>query len=240
MVSVLMMSVVVVYLALVVQFNRFRLPLVVLTGSVPLALSGAMMFSFLNLTTINIYAQIGFVTLVGLIAKNAILITEFAHKQQEHGLSKYEAIRTAASLRLRPVLMTTAATCSATYRWTRDWCWPEARKHGYLVAAWHRIVYAVILLVFCGWIRNAPDKQQDKQEPTPSQSRKAPRTSWRERNCNRGGTLIYSQCPRKHPVFVSNRGPARGLQQGTTTEAAATLFLKVTWEWYEKTAVGPL
>jgi multidrug efflux pump len=110
MVSVLLISVVVVYLALVVQFNSFRLPLVVLTGSVPLALSGAMLFSFLNLTTINIYAQIGFVTLVGLIAKNAILITEFAHKQQERGLSKYEAIRTSASLRLRPVLMTTAAT----------------------------------------------------------------------------------------------------------------------------------
>jgi multidrug efflux pump len=110
MVSVLLISVIVVYLALVVQFNSFRLPLVVLTGSVPLALSGAMLFSFLNLTTINIYAQIGFVTLVGLIAKNAILITEFAHKQQELGLNKYEAIRTSAALRLRPVLMTTAAT----------------------------------------------------------------------------------------------------------------------------------
>jgi multidrug efflux pump len=110
MVSVLLISVIVVYLALVVQFNSFRLPLVVLTGSVPLALSGAMLFSFLNLTTINIYAQIGFVTLVGLIAKNAILITEFAHQQQELGLNKYEAIRTSASLRLRPVLMTTAAT----------------------------------------------------------------------------------------------------------------------------------
>lgn len=110
MVSVLMISVVVVYLALVVQFNSFRLPLVVMLGSVPLALSGAMLFSFLNLTTINIYAQIGFVTLVGLVAKNAILITEFAHRQQVNGLVKREAIRTAASLRLRPVLMTTAAT----------------------------------------------------------------------------------------------------------------------------------
>src|SRR5690606_29264848 len=110
MVSVLLVSVVVVYLALAVQFNNFRLPLVILLGSVPLALSSAMLFSFLGLTTINIYAQIGFVTLVGLVAKNAILITEFAHKLQEQGLAKLEAIRQSASLRLRPVLMTTAAT----------------------------------------------------------------------------------------------------------------------------------
>ncbi|MDY6982466.1 MAG: efflux RND transporter permease subunit, partial [Pseudomonadota bacterium] len=110
MVSVLMISVIVVYLALVVQFNSFRLPLVVLLGSVPLALSGAMLFSFLGLTTINIYAQIGFVTLVGLVAKNGILITEFAHREQENGSSKQDAVRSAASLRLRAVLMTTAAT----------------------------------------------------------------------------------------------------------------------------------
>ncbi|MDT8399161.1 MAG: efflux RND transporter permease subunit [Pseudomonadales bacterium] len=110
MVSVLLVSIIVVYLALVVQFNSFRLPLVVLLGSVPLALSGAMLFSFLGLTTINIYAQIGFVTLVGLIAKNGILITEFAHREQMKGLPKLEAIRSASVLRLRPVLMTTAAT----------------------------------------------------------------------------------------------------------------------------------
>jgi multidrug efflux pump len=110
MISVLLISVIVVYLALTIQFNSFRLPLVVLLGSVPLALSGAMLFSFLNLTTINIYAQIGFVTLVGLVAKNAILITEFAHRQQLLGLSKRLAIQAAASLRLRAVLMTTAAT----------------------------------------------------------------------------------------------------------------------------------
>ncbi len=110
MISVLMISVIVVYLALVVQFNSFRLPLVVLLGSVPLALSGAMLFSFLNLTTINLYAQIGFVTLVGLVAKNGILVTEFAHREQVRGLAKADAIRSAASMRLRAVLMTTAAT----------------------------------------------------------------------------------------------------------------------------------
>ena len=110
MISVLLISVIVVYLALTVQFNSFRLPLVVLLGSVPLALSGAMLFSFLQLTTINLYAQIGFVTLVGLVAKNAILITEFAHRQQVQGVGKFAAIKTAASMRLRAVLMTTAAT----------------------------------------------------------------------------------------------------------------------------------
>ena len=110
MVSVLIIAIIVVYLALAIQFNSFRLPLVVLVGSVPLALSGAMLFTFLSFTTINIYAQIGFITLVGLIAKNGILITEFAHEQQRQGLTKVDAITESAALRLRPVLMTTAAT----------------------------------------------------------------------------------------------------------------------------------
>ncbi|RLA51990.1 MAG: multidrug efflux protein [Gammaproteobacteria bacterium] len=110
MMSLLMIAIVVVYLALAIQFNSFRLPLVVLLGSVPLALSGAMLFSFLSLTSINIYTQIGFITLVGIIAKNGILITEFAHEQQSLGVAKADAIRAAASLRLRPVLMTTTAT----------------------------------------------------------------------------------------------------------------------------------
>lgn len=110
MVSVLLIAMTVVYLALAIQFNSFRLPLVVLLGSVPLALSGALLFTFLSLTTINIYAQIGFITLVGLIAKNGILITEFASELQNRGVAKIDAIRQSAELRLRPVLMTTAAT----------------------------------------------------------------------------------------------------------------------------------
>lgn len=110
MLSVLLIAMTVVYLALAIQFNSFRLPLVVLVGSVPLALSGALLFTFLSLTTINIYAQIGFITLVGLIAKNGILITEFASGLQNRGVAKMDAIRQSAELRLRPVLMTTAAT----------------------------------------------------------------------------------------------------------------------------------
>ena len=109
-VGVLGIALVFVYFVLAVQFNSFRDPLVVLVGSVPLALSGAMLFPFLGWTTINIYSQIGFITLVGLIAKNGILIVEFANHLQTEGFNKLEAIKQAAETRLRPVLMTTAAT----------------------------------------------------------------------------------------------------------------------------------
>jgi multidrug efflux pump len=108
--GVLLVALVFVYLVLAVQFNSLRDPLVVLLGSVPLALSGAIMFAFLDFTTINIYSQVGFITLVGLIAKNGILIVEFANHMQRQGLEKLAAIQAAAKIRLRPVLMTTAAT----------------------------------------------------------------------------------------------------------------------------------
>jgi multidrug efflux pump len=99
-----------VFLVLAVLFNSLRDPLVVLLGCVPLALSGALMFTFLGWTTINIYSQIGFITLVGLVAKNGILIVEFANHLQQQGLGKLQAIIEGASVRLRPVLMTTGAT----------------------------------------------------------------------------------------------------------------------------------
>jgi len=108
--SVLLLALAVVYLVLTVQFNSFRSSLVVLLGSVPLAITSALAFSFFSLTTVNIYAQIGIITLVGLIAKNGILITEFANELQHQGLVKLEAIKQAAQTRLRPILMTTAAT----------------------------------------------------------------------------------------------------------------------------------
>jgi multidrug efflux pump len=99
-----------IYLVLAAQFRSFRDPLIVLLGSVPLAISGALVFSFLDLTTINIYSQVGLITLVGLIAKNGILIVEFANTLQERGLEKIAALREASLTRLRPVLMTSAAT----------------------------------------------------------------------------------------------------------------------------------
>ena len=109
-VGVLGISLVFVFVALAVQFNSFRDPLVVLLGSAPLALSSALLFTYLDLTTINTYTQIGLITLVGLISKNAILIVEFARKVQMEGATKLEAIKRAAEMRLRPVLMTAGAT----------------------------------------------------------------------------------------------------------------------------------
>ncbi len=105
-----LLSAILIYLVLAAQFESFRDPFIILAGSVPLAMSGALLFSFLGFTTLNIYSEVGLITLVGLIAKNGILIVEFANHLQETGLSKLDAIIGAASTRLRPILMTTAAT----------------------------------------------------------------------------------------------------------------------------------
>jgi multidrug efflux pump len=105
-----LLSGILIYLVLAAQFESFRDPFIILAGSVPLAISGALVFSFLGFTTLNIYSQVGLITLVGLIAKNGILIVEFANHLQETGLSKLQAIIGAATTRLRPILMTTAAT----------------------------------------------------------------------------------------------------------------------------------
>jgi multidrug efflux pump len=119
-----------IFLVLAAQFNSFRDPFVILAGSVPLAMFGAMIFTFLKFagppgmrfpltegwtTTLNIYSQVGLVTLVGLVAKNGILIVQFANLQQARGLSKIEAVRAAAATRLRPILMTTVATVAGHF-----------------------------------------------------------------------------------------------------------------------------
>ncbi|HEY4013885.1 MAG TPA: efflux RND transporter permease subunit [Polyangiaceae bacterium] len=119
------LALILIFLVLAAQFNSFRDPFVILAGSVPLAMFGALSFTFLKFagppglhfkltegwtTTLNIYSQVGLVTLVGLVSKNGILIVEFANAQQAAGLSKLEAVSAAASTRLRPILMTTVAT----------------------------------------------------------------------------------------------------------------------------------
>ena len=117
------LALVLIFLVLAAQFNSFRDPFVILVGSVPLAMFGAMIPTFLKMpnpqmphftdavsTSINIYSQVGLVTLVGLVSKNGILIVEFANKLQEQGATKLAAVREAAMTRLRPILMTTAAT----------------------------------------------------------------------------------------------------------------------------------
>jgi multidrug efflux pump len=106
----LLLSGILIYLVLAAQFESFRDPFIILAGSVPLALSGALLFPFLGATTLNIYSQIGLITLVGLIAKNGILIVEFANNLQEQGREKLAAVIEAAATRLRPILMTTTAT----------------------------------------------------------------------------------------------------------------------------------
>ncbi len=108
--SAAVLALVLIFLVLAAQFNSFRDPFIILLGSVPLALVGAMVPIFLWKTSLNIYSQIGLITLVGLIAKNGILIVEFANTLQEQGVAKADAIRRAAATRLRPVLMTSAAT----------------------------------------------------------------------------------------------------------------------------------
>jgi multidrug efflux pump len=108
--GVFLLSAVLIYLVLAAQFESFRDPFIILAGSVPLAVAGALLFSFLGLTTLNIYSQVGLITLVGLVAKNGILIVQFANHLQETGLTKLAAVIEASGTRLRPILMTTAAT----------------------------------------------------------------------------------------------------------------------------------
>jgi multidrug efflux pump len=102
------LAIAVIFLVLAAQFESFRDPLIMLV-TVPMAVSGALIFTSLGLTSINIYTQVGLVTLIGVISKHGILIVQFANVLQRQGYSKREAIEHAAAIRLRPVLMTTAA-----------------------------------------------------------------------------------------------------------------------------------
>ena len=104
----LMFAIIIVFLALSAQYESFRDPIVILV-SVPMALFGALIFINLGLATLNIYTQVGLVTLIGLVSKHGILIVQFANQIQLTGKTKREAIEEAAGVRLRPILMTTAA-----------------------------------------------------------------------------------------------------------------------------------
>ncbi len=105
----LVLAAIVIYLVLAAQFESWRDPLIIMM-SVPMSIAGALAFIMLGFATINIYTQVGLITLIGLIAKNGILIVEFANQlQREHGLDKREAVQQGAMIRLRPILMTTIA-----------------------------------------------------------------------------------------------------------------------------------
>jgi multidrug efflux pump len=114
-VPTMILSLIVIYLVLAAQFESFRDPFIILIGSVPLALVGALAFCFLGNTSINIYSQVGLITLTGLVSKNGILIVEWANRLQEEGRDKFNAILEAAGTRLRPVLMTSVATVAGHF-----------------------------------------------------------------------------------------------------------------------------
>jgi multidrug efflux pump len=105
----MLFAIIIVFLALSAQFESFRDPIVILV-SVPMATFGALLFINLGLATLNIYTEVGLVTLIGLISKHGILMVQFANDAQRlHGMTKREAIEEAAAVRLRPILMTTCA-----------------------------------------------------------------------------------------------------------------------------------
>ncbi len=108
-VATFFMSLLIIYLVLAAQFESWRDPLIILV-SVPMSIAGALAFLTLGFASVNIYTQVGLITLIGLIAKNGILIVEFANQVQLHeGLNKRAAVERAAAIRLRPILMTTVA-----------------------------------------------------------------------------------------------------------------------------------
>ncbi|MDY0225855.1 MAG: efflux RND transporter permease subunit [Desulfomicrobium apsheronum] len=122
------LAVVLIFLTLAAQFNSFRDPFIILAGSVPLGMFGALVFTFLKMpdpnvafwtegwtTTLNIYSQVGLVTLVGLVAKNGILIVEFANQLQLGGMPKLKAVHEASMTRLRPILMTAGSTIAGFF-----------------------------------------------------------------------------------------------------------------------------
>ncbi len=103
------LSLLVIYLVLAAQFESWRDPLIILM-SVPMTIAGALVFVTLGFATINLYTQVGLITLIGLVAKNGILIVDFANRMRDHeGMALREAVEAAAAVRLRPILMTTVA-----------------------------------------------------------------------------------------------------------------------------------
>ena len=103
------LALVLIYLILAAQFESFKDPLIIML-TVPLAIAGALIFMSTNGITMNLFSQIGIIMLIGLVAKNGILIVEFANQKQESGENKMEAIRSASLQRLRPILMTSVST----------------------------------------------------------------------------------------------------------------------------------
>ena len=103
------LALVLIYLILAAQFESFKDPFIIML-TVPLAITGALIFMYFGDITMNVFSQIGIIMLIGLVAKNGILIVEFANQKQQDGMDKLTAVREAAKQRLRPILMTSAST----------------------------------------------------------------------------------------------------------------------------------
>ncbi|MEM7437657.1 MAG: efflux RND transporter permease subunit, partial [Myxococcota bacterium] len=177
------LAVVLIFLVLAAQFNSFRDPLVILGGSVPLAMFGASIFTFLKMpdpnmhfwtdgwtTTLNVYSQVGLVTLIGLVSKNGILIVEFANDLQRQGMSKLDAVRNAAAVRLRPILMTTMATVFGHFPLTLvTGPGAEARNSIGLVLVGGMAIGTFFTLFFVPsiYMLFAKDRSADATEPSP-------------------------------------------------------------------------
>jgi multidrug efflux pump len=156
------LAIVLIFLVLSAQFNSFRDPFIILLGSVPLAMFGALIFTFLKImdpnmpywtngwtTTLNIYSQVGLVTLIGLVAKNGILIVEFANQLQREGRSKLDAIQEASEVRLRPILMTSVATVAGHFPLTLvTGAGAEARNSIGLVLVGGMAIGTILTLLF--------------------------------------------------------------------------------------------
>lgn len=175
-----MLAVVLIFLVLSAQFNSFRDPFIILLGSVPLAMFGALIFTFLKMfdptlafwtngwtTTLNIYSQVGLVTLVGLVAKNGILIVEFANELQREGMSKLDAVQNASEVRLRPILMTTVATVAGHFPLTLvSGAGAEARNSIGLVLVGGMAIGTIFTLLFLPSIYMLIAKNRQAQTDT--------------------------------------------------------------------------
>ncbi|MGB0743968.1 MAG: efflux RND transporter permease subunit, partial [Opitutales bacterium] len=173
-----MLAVVLIFLVLSAQFNSFRDPFIILLGSVPLAMFGAMIFTFLKMfdptlpywtngwtTSLNIYSQVGLVTLVGLVAKNGILMVEFANELQREGMAKLDAIQKASEVRLRPILMTTVATVAGHFPLTLvSGAGAEARNSIGLVLVGGMAIGTIFTLLFLPSIYMLIAKNRNPQE----------------------------------------------------------------------------
>ncbi len=221
------LAILLIFLVLAAQFNSFRDPFVILAGSVPLAMFGASIFTFLKMpdpnmsfftdgwtTTLNVYSQVGLVTLIRLISKNGILIVEFANALQREGHSKLDAIKQASATRLRPILMTTLATVFGHFPLTLvSGPGAEARNSIGLVLVGGMTIGTVFTLFFVPAIylfvsRDHQSAVLDSENPLASQARAQAR-----RLASDLLLVLVTWCPllppRRRPSFASN---PRGLR----------------------------